>query len=281
MKFLCDFLSGTFTMDNEQVGKYIRLLCLQHQKGKLSEKDMLSICKAYDVEIWDKFKVEDGLYYNERMFNETIRRQKFSESRRNNAKSPKKESTSEAYAKHMETETENRTITINEDINIDFEWFWNEYDKKVGDKQKLKKKWNKLTDDERQNAMNYLDLYKQSVPDKQFQLILYKHFFSEQYNIPIDSIEVEFFIVKRKVMDWDDEKILSPHQAYRVQTFVPASGKIKVTKAKEALNNFIKKCFNTSGEIREEEYPKVVSKWNCLYCPFKEDKNNCGEGIIF
>ena len=167
--YTSDFLSGTFTMDNEQVGKYIRLLCLQHQKGKLSEKDMLSICKAYDNEIWDKFKVEDGLYYNERMFNETIRRQKFSESRRNNAKSPKKESTSEAYAKHMETETENRTITINENINIDFDWFWNDYDKKVGDKQKLKKKWNKLTDEERQNAMNYLDLYKQSVPDKQFR----------------------------------------------------------------------------------------------------------------
>jgi hypothetical protein len=167
--YTSDFLSGTFTMDNEQVGKYIRLLCLQHQKGKLSEKDMLSICKAYDNEIWDKFKVEDGLYYNDRMYNETIRRQKFSESRRNNAKSPKKESTSKAYAEHMETETENRTITINENINIDFEWFWNDYDKKVGDKQKLKKKWIKLTDEERQNAMNYIDLYKQSVPDKQFR----------------------------------------------------------------------------------------------------------------
>jgi hypothetical protein len=167
--YTSDFLSGTFTMDDSQVGQYIRLLCLQHQKGKLTQKDMLSICKAYDVEIWDKFKVEDGLYYNERMLNETIRRQKFSESRRNNAKSPKKESTSEAYAKHMETETENRTITINENINIDFEWFWNEYDKKIGDKQKLKKKWHKLTDEERQNAMNYLELYKQSVPDKQFR----------------------------------------------------------------------------------------------------------------
>jgi hypothetical protein len=167
--YTSDFLSGTFTMDNEQVGKYIRLLCLQHQKGKLTQKDMLSICKAYDNEIWDKFKIEDGLYYNDRMYNETIRRQKFSESRRNNAKSLKKESTSEAYAQHMETETENKTITINENINIDFEWFWNDYDKKVGDKQKLKKKWIKLTDEERQNAMNYLDLYKQSVPDKQFR----------------------------------------------------------------------------------------------------------------
>lgn len=169
--YTSDFLSGTFTMDDSQVGQYIRLLCLQHQKGKLTQKDMLSICKAYDSEIWDKFKIEDGLYYNERMLNETVRRQKFSESRRNNAKSTKKESTSEAYAKHMETETEteNITITINENINIDFEWFWNEYDKKVGDKQKLKRKWNKLTDQERQNAMNYLELYKQSVPDKQFR----------------------------------------------------------------------------------------------------------------
>lgn len=167
--YTSDFLSGTFTMEDAQVGKYIRLLCFQHQKGKLTEKDMLSICKAYDVEIWSKFKFEDGFYYNERMLNETVRRQKFSESRRNNAKSPKKDSTSEAYAKHMETETENRTITINENINIDFEWFWNEYDKKVGAKDKLKKKWHKLTDEERQNAMNYLDLYKQAVPYKQFR----------------------------------------------------------------------------------------------------------------
>ena len=117
--------------------------------------------------------------------------------------------------------------------------------------------------------------------NKQFQLILYKHFFSEQYNIPVDTIDIEFFIVKRKVLDWDDEKIMSPHQAYRVQTFIPPSGKIKISKAKNALDNFIKKCFTTSGEIREEGYSKVVSKWNCSYCPFKEDKKNCGEGIIF
>ena len=117
--------------------------------------------------------------------------------------------------------------------------------------------------------------------NKLAQLILYKHFFSEQYNIPIDSISIEFFIVKRKVLKWDDENILSPHQAYRVQTFTPASGKIKISKAKSLLDNFIKKCFTTDGEVREEEYPKIVSKWNCNFCPFKEDKKNCGEGIIF
>jgi uncharacterized protein YdaU (DUF1376 family) len=163
--YTSDFLSGTFTMTNEQVGKYIRLLCLQHQKGKLSEKDMLSICSTYDVDIWDKFKIEDGAFINERMYNEAIRRQKFSESRRNNAKSTKNDSTSKAYAMHMETETE----TIDETINIDFEYYWKDYDKKIGDKKKLKSKWDKLTDQERQDAMNYIDLYKISVPDKQFR----------------------------------------------------------------------------------------------------------------
>lgn len=54
--------------DDEQVGKYIRLLCLQHQQGRLTEKHMLSICKAYDEDVFCKFKIDaDGLYYNERM----------------------------------------------------------------------------------------------------------------------------------------------------------------------------------------------------------------------
>lgn len=38
-----DFLSGTFLLSDEQVGKYIRLLCIQHQKGILTKKDMLNI----------------------------------------------------------------------------------------------------------------------------------------------------------------------------------------------------------------------------------------------
>lgn len=117
--------------------------------------------------------------------------------------------------------------------------------------------------------------------DKQFQLLLYKQFFSEQYNVPLADIDIEFFIVKRKVLDWDDEKIMSPHQAYRVQTFTPPSGKIKISRARNAINNFINECFNSSGEIKDVEYPKSVSKWNCSYCPYGKDKELCGEGIIY
>ena len=172
--YTSDFLSGTFTMSNEQVGKYIRLLCLQHQKGKLTEKDMLSICKEYDDEIWCKFKIDNGAFYNERMYNETIRRQKFSESRRNNAKSPKNDSTSKAYAKHMETETEtinetiNRTKTKVEILDTKFEDWWIWYDYKIN-KDKAKKSWKQLNEQEKDLALQSVKAYVESTPDKSFR----------------------------------------------------------------------------------------------------------------
>ena len=117
--------------------------------------------------------------------------------------------------------------------------------------------------------------------DKQFQLLLYKQFFSEQYGIPIDNIEIEFFILKRKVLDVNDEKLMSPYQAHRVQRFTPPSGKIKIGRAKNAVNSFIQECFSTAGTIKDVEYPKQPSKWNCNFCPFKIDQKLCGEGIAF
>jgi len=112
---------------------------------------------------------------------------------------------------------------------------------------------------------------------KQFQLLLYKQFFSEQYGIPLENIKVEFFIVKRKVPEDVDYEVM----ARRVQTFSPPSGKNKLKKAKNLVNSFIQECFNSDGKIKDKEYPKNISKWNCGFCPFKEDKENCGEGIIF
>tara|TARA_Y100000389_G_scaffold149760_1_gene149201 strand:- start:28 stop:999 length:972 start_codon:yes stop_codon:yes gene_type:complete len=123
--------------------------------------------------------------------------------------------------------------------------------------------------------------YSKKDENKQFQLLLYKQYFSEQYGIPLDNIEIEFFIVKRKVLDINDEKLMSPYQAHRVQTFTPPSGKIKLGRAKKAMNSFVSECFNSNGEIKDIEYPKSISKWNCTFCPYKEDKENCGEGIIY
>jgi hypothetical protein len=110
-----DFLTGTMFMDNEQVGKFIRLICAQHQKGRLTEKDMLKICGTHDEDIFEKFAVDGaGLYYNERLEQEVEKRKAYSESRRNNRK--KKEDmidTSLSYVQHMENENENENIIDN------------------------------------------------------------------------------------------------------------------------------------------------------------------------
>lgn len=87
-----NFLSGTMFFTDEQVGKYMRLLCAQHQHGHLSEKHMLHICKTYDKDIWDKFtKDESGLFYQPRLETEVEKRKNFTESRRKNRLSPKKQ----------------------------------------------------------------------------------------------------------------------------------------------------------------------------------------------
>lgn len=76
-----DFLTGTFTMTDAQVGMYIRLLCLQQQNGGLCEKEMVKVCGEKDDDIWAKFDFENGRYFNKRMLLETNKRRKFTESR--------------------------------------------------------------------------------------------------------------------------------------------------------------------------------------------------------
>jgi hypothetical protein len=105
--YTSDFITGTITMSDEQRGKYIILLCLQHQQGLLSYQDMINICKTYDEKIFKKFiKNNEGFYFNERMKIESDRRKKYSESRSKN-----RTNISKSYEKHMETE--NETITVN------------------------------------------------------------------------------------------------------------------------------------------------------------------------
>ena len=115
-----DFLTGTMFLTNEQIGIFIRLLCVQHQKGRLREKDMLKICKTYDEDVFEMFtKDDENLFYNERLEAEVNKRKAYSESRRNNRKNkttPPK-NTSLTYVKHMENENENENVIINRNRN--------------------------------------------------------------------------------------------------------------------------------------------------------------------
>ena len=55
------------------------------------------------------------------------------------------------------------------EINISFDIFWDLYDKKVGDKVKLKKKWESLQDSDRKSIIDYIPKYKNIQPDKKFR----------------------------------------------------------------------------------------------------------------
>lgn len=57
----------------------------------------------------------------------------------------------------------------NKTINITFDIFWNNYQKKVGDKKSCEKKWNKLTDEEREFIIKYIPEYNKSTPDKKYR----------------------------------------------------------------------------------------------------------------
>ena len=100
-----DFITGTAFMSYEDKGKYITLLCLQHQHGHLSKEKMLNICGTNNLDIFEKFEIDnDGKYYNLRLENEAKKRQKYVESRRENR-------SKKTYVKHMENEN------INENLN--------------------------------------------------------------------------------------------------------------------------------------------------------------------
>jgi hypothetical protein len=111
-----DFFTGVSDMTNEEVGAYIRCLCVQASKGGISEKHMKIICNSYDVHnsIKNKFTFDpvDNLYKNERLSSEIKKRKDYSISRANNRKSKKNKdehmnNISKSYVKHMENENEN------------------------------------------------------------------------------------------------------------------------------------------------------------------------------
>jgi len=115
-----DFLNGVADLTMEERGQFITLLCLQHQKGTLTDKTIRLCLGSVSVDVLSKFtKDKDGNFYNKRLMDEIEKRIQFTESRRNNGSKggrPKNNTKPLGLAKHnlMEDVNENE----NEDINI-------------------------------------------------------------------------------------------------------------------------------------------------------------------
>ena len=108
--------------------------------------------------------------------------------------------------------------------------------------------------------------------NKTQQLLLYKQFYSKQYNHPIDKIEVEYFIVKRRL--W--ENAMFPQK--RVQKFSPASGTVSMNKVAKRLDTFLDLAFDDNGEQITENIIATPSKKACKWCEFRKTEH-CSVGV--
>ncbi len=99
--------------------------------------------------------------------------------------------------------------------------------------------------------------YQKANKNKTDQLLLYKQFYSKQHDVPMDRIDVEYFIVKRKLYENTD----FPQK--RIQTFTPANGKPSINKVLRRLEAFMTECYDEDGNIKDNGYEKCNPKAKC------------------
>ena len=78
---------------------------------------------------------------------------------------------------------------------------------------------------------------------KTSQLIIYKEYYAKQYNVPVDNIDVEFMILKRRLFE------SSAFPQKRVQKIVPASGNVTRKRVRTSIEKFVDNAFDERAEI--------------------------------
>ena len=107
--------------------------------------------------------------------------------------------------------------------------------------------------------------YQKADKTKMAQMLLYKKFYSDKYNVPLDKIKVEYQILKRKLFEGADFPIP------RISKFVPANGKPSVNKAWNDFKFFVDSVYGDNGEVIQTEFPTNKGK-PCDWCEFKQRK---------
>ena len=116
--------------------------------------------------------------------------------------------------------------------------------------------------------------YEKRDDSKIAQILLYKEYFSKQFETDVEKIEVEFFIVKRKIYEQSEYSIP------RTQHFKPASGKNKRKQAVDNFQAFIKDCFDESGKPQVKSYLKNVGESSCKWCPYRDSPDLCDKIVV-
>lgn len=95
------------------------------------------------------------------------------------------------------------------------------------------------------------------------QLHLYRHMYSKIFNVAEENIDVEFFIVKRKVYKSKYVSSLS-----RIQTFSPLSQRENIVKSVNNFVTFLEEAFTPDGKYVDKQFKKTPGEKNknCKYC---------------
>lgn len=105
------------------------------------------------------------------------------------------------------------------------------------------------------------------------QLLLYKHYFALQYDIPIDKIRVGYILSKRELYTEGQ----FPEK--RITLFTPAHGKVSVKRAVMEFEQFVTQCFDltTGAHKKEISYSAVggVNYNNCKFCALANNEQLC------
>ena len=99
-------------------------------------------------------------------------------------------------------------------------------------------------------------------PNLTAQVILYREFFAKQFGIDKDKIDVEFFILKRRVPA--DAEFASMQK--RVQQFSPSSGPRKTKEVINSMNKMISEVLDEDGNFIDKDYKCTNPFGKCENC---------------
>jgi hypothetical protein len=99
-------------------------------------------------------------------------------------------------------------------------------------------------------------------PNLTAQVVLYKEFFAKQFGIDRDKVNVEFFIVKRRVPK--DAEYASMQR--RVQEFRPNAGPRKTKQVLESMNNFLTNVLDSNGKFIDKDHECKSPLGKCDNC---------------
>ena len=108
---------------------------------------------------------------------------------------------------------------------------------------------------------------------KKAQLLIYKQFYSEKFNVPLDKITVEFLILKRKIAKQSDFPIS------RLQRFEPSNGKVSVNKTMKAFTEFREAIYDEEGNHKIDRDYNASPGSACKFCEFVKTEH-CKWGKI-